>query len=84
MVSRMSDKAWTRAARISKWICFLIAALWLGLIGFIQSTCSAFPSVVGPRCHDSQYADIWLGPVLFSPVGGLAVVASIIILISKR
>jgi hypothetical protein len=67
--------------RILKGICFLFAVLWLVLIGIIQSTCSAFPSVVGPRCHDTGYADIWFLPIFFSPIGIPAVVASIIIII---
>jgi hypothetical protein len=70
------------AAKIAKWICFLLAALWLGLIVWAQSECPInSPSVGECRLGGS---DIWLLPVLFSPIGGLAVVASIIILISKR
>jgi hypothetical protein len=67
--------------RILKGICFLFAVLWLGLVGVIQYTCSAFPSVVGHQCHGSAYADIWFLPIFFSPIGIPAVVASIIIII---
>jgi hypothetical protein len=78
----MSDKAWTRAARISKWICFLLAGLWLGFIVWAQSECSISHSF-GNQCRNGE-GDIWLLPFLYSPIGFRTVVASIIILISKR
>jgi hypothetical protein len=67
-------------ARISKWICFLLAALWLGLILWAQSECPINSPPVG-ECRLGG-SDIWLLPALFSPIGGLAAVASIIIIVA--
>jgi hypothetical protein len=68
---------------ILKWICFLVAILWLGLIAFAQYNCSIIPSV-GHECHGQGDGDIWLLPIFYGQIGLPAFIASILIIIVPK
>lgn len=68
--------------QISKIISGCIAASWLLLIAFAQLNCSIFPGI-GNQCSHGG-GEIWLLPIMYSPIGGLGLIVWLVITAVRR
>jgi hypothetical protein len=68
--------------RVFQIISGCIAAFWLLLIAFAQSNCSIFPGI-GYQCSHGE-GDIWLLPIMYSPIGGVGLIVWLVITAVRR
>jgi len=67
---------------VVKAFCFVVSAAFIFTIIVAQSFCSQIPSL-GHQCT-GQDGNIWMAPVILSPIGVPALIASILILVRPR